>query len=105
MHPDDAADRGLADGDLVTVRSGVDAVVVPLRITDELARGVVSLPHGFSTTGTPEQRIAQQRAMANHSANANRLAAAGAVDLPSGTAALNGIPVICERAGGAHASG
>jgi anaerobic selenocysteine-containing dehydrogenase len=105
MHPDDAADRGLTDGDLVTVRSGVDAVVVPLCITDELARGVVSLPHGFSTAGTPEQRIAQQRAVVNHSANANRLAAARDVDLPSATAALNGIPVTCERAASVHASG
>jgi anaerobic selenocysteine-containing dehydrogenase len=98
MHPADAAARGLGEGELVAVRTRVDQVVVPLHITDELAPGVVCLPHGFSHAGTPEQRLAQQRGLGNHSANSNRLAAAGDVDRPSATAALNGIPVVCERA-------
>jgi len=97
MHPADAEARGLADGDLVAVTSKVDTVVVPVRITDELAPGVVCLPHGFSSAETPEQQIAQQRARTTGSTNANRLAAAADIDVPSATAALNGIPVLCER--------
>ncbi|MFM7120103.1 MAG: molybdopterin dinucleotide binding domain-containing protein, partial [Gammaproteobacteria bacterium] len=111
MHPQDAARRGLVDGERVTVSTAVDAVTVPLCITDDLRPGVVCLPHGFSAgdwqhlagvAAAPHhpdgQRHASARARQAGSANANALAAAGDVDLPSATAALNGIPVHCTRA-------
>ncbi|MFM8356785.1 MAG: molybdopterin dinucleotide binding domain-containing protein, partial [Gammaproteobacteria bacterium] len=111
MHPQDAARRGLVDGERVTVSTAVDAVTVPLCITDDLRPGVVCLPHGFSSgdwqhlagvAAAPHhpdgQRHASARARQAGSANANALAAAGDVDLPSATAALNGIPVHCTRA-------
>jgi anaerobic selenocysteine-containing dehydrogenase len=97
MHPVDATTRGLADGDLVSVQSRVDAIVVPLRVTDTIAPGVVCLPHGFSAGGTPEQRVATARAAATTSASSNRLAPADEFDVPSVTTALNGIPVVCAR--------
>ncbi|VCU71127.1 Nitrate reductase [Pigmentiphaga humi] len=39
MHPDDAARRGLAEGDLVRVASRDGQLVLPLRLTDELPSG------------------------------------------------------------------
>jgi len=41
MHPADAARRGLSDGDLVQVESRDGALVLPLRLTEDLASGTV----------------------------------------------------------------
>ncbi len=41
MHPDDAAQRGLTDGQQVRVYNDLGEVFLPLRITDSLARGVL----------------------------------------------------------------
>jgi anaerobic selenocysteine-containing dehydrogenase len=46
LHPDDAAERGLADGDTVRVESATGAVEVPLRITG-IRPGVVFLPFHY----------------------------------------------------------
>jgi biotin/methionine sulfoxide reductase len=46
MHPEDAASRGLADGDLVRVFNDRGAVCAGLRVTDELRRGVVAMATG-----------------------------------------------------------
>ncbi len=47
VHPDDAARFGLVDGTRGRLRSRVGEVVVPVRVSDEIMPGVVSLPHGF----------------------------------------------------------
>lgn len=59
MHPDDAAARGLGEGDLVRVYNELGEVHTVLTVTPALRRGVVSLPKGLwrrsmrnSTTGT-----------------------------------------------------
>src|SRR5262249_3791080 len=43
IHPDDAARLGLADGATARVRSRVGEVRVPVEVSDEVMRGVVSL--------------------------------------------------------------
>lgn len=98
MHPADAAARGFAEGDRVQVRSAVASLEVAVHITTDVAPGVVVLPHGFSAGEAPLQAVAHARAVATGSVNANRLAAAGYVDVASGTVALNGFPVWCEPA-------
>ena len=87
MHPQDAAERGLEHGDVVCVRSATGEVQAPVEITDTMMPGVVSLPHGFSEA----QNLRQRRTRPG--ANYNALAAAGEVDVPSGTSALNGVRV------------
>src|SRR4029077_3364166 len=47
MHPADARERDLRDGDRVRVRSRAGEVEAALRVTDEMRPGVVSLPHGW----------------------------------------------------------
>ncbi|HKJ23493.1 MAG TPA: molybdopterin-dependent oxidoreductase, partial [Myxococcota bacterium] len=47
VHPDDAAGAGLADGDTAILESRVHRGPVPVRISDEMRPGVVSLPHGW----------------------------------------------------------
>jgi biotin/methionine sulfoxide reductase len=46
MHPDDAAARGLADGQVVRVFNDRGAIAAGLRVTDELRRGVVAMATG-----------------------------------------------------------
>lgn len=50
MHPDDAAGLGLHDGREVTVESRAGSVTLPLQVTGQMMRGVVSMPHGFGHT-------------------------------------------------------
>ena len=49
VHPTDAADAGLADGQRVRVRSAAGAVEGTITVDHELARGAVSIPHGFGS--------------------------------------------------------
>jgi anaerobic selenocysteine-containing dehydrogenase len=47
MHPDDAAEAGLHDGDLARVETDHGSVELPVQITDDVMRHVVALPHGW----------------------------------------------------------
>jgi anaerobic dimethyl sulfoxide reductase subunit A len=46
LHPDDAAVRGIADGDPVRVFNARGATILPARVTDRIAPGVVSIKEG-----------------------------------------------------------
>lgn len=90
IHPDDAAGLGLRDGEPAKVCSRTGEVVVPVEITDAIRRGVVSLPHGWGhDLDGVELGVARRHA----GVNSNLLADETLLDAPSGTAALNGIPV------------
>lgn len=47
MHPDDAGDRGLADGDLVRIFNELGEVHCTLSVAPSIRRGTVSLPKGM----------------------------------------------------------
>lgn len=90
VHPDDAARLGLVDGGSARVRSRAGEVVVPVEVTDRIRPGVVSIPHGWGH-GVPGTRgsVAAEHA----GVNSNVLADDLLIDVPSGNAVLNGIPV------------
>jgi biotin/methionine sulfoxide reductase len=46
MHPDDAAARGIADGDIARLWNERGACLAAVRITDGIRRGVIQLPTG-----------------------------------------------------------
>jgi anaerobic dimethyl sulfoxide reductase subunit A len=46
IHPNDAAPRGIEDGDRVRVFSAHGATLLPARVTDDIAPGVVSMKDG-----------------------------------------------------------
>ena len=46
MHPADAAARGIADGQRVRVFNGRGRTLIPARVTDRVAPGVVSIKEG-----------------------------------------------------------
>ncbi len=94
IHPDDAAELGVTDTAVVKGPGG--EVVVPVEVTDGIRRGVLSLPHGWGhdRSGT------RQRLAADHpGVNANQLNDGSTLDPLSGTAVLNGIPVLVSAAG------
>jgi anaerobic selenocysteine-containing dehydrogenase len=95
LHPQDAAARGLAAGELARVSSRVGSVSAPVEITDGIAPGVVSLPHGW---GHDEPGTRLGVAARRPGTNSNVLTDELALDPLSGTAVLNGIPVEVCRA-------
>jgi anaerobic selenocysteine-containing dehydrogenase len=90
IHPRDAADAGLADGKPARITSAAGSLVAPTEISDEMMPGVVSLPHGWGHD-KPGARLS---VASRHAGVCNNVLAPGElVDVPSGNAALNGIPV------------
>jgi anaerobic selenocysteine-containing dehydrogenase len=90
VHPTDAARLGLRPGARARVTSRVGQIEAPVEITDDIMSGVVSLPHGF---GHDRPGTRWTVAQAHPGANVNLLSDAATRDLPSGNAALNGVPV------------
>jgi anaerobic selenocysteine-containing dehydrogenase len=89
VHPADAERLGLSEGAGARVSSGVGELVAPVEITDEIMPGVISIPHGW---GHDVQGVRLGVAAAHPGVNSNLLAPVE-VDVPSGNAVLNGIPV------------
>ena len=87
MHPVDAANRDLLEGQKVSVRSRVGSIDVPLEISEEMMPGVVSIPHGWGHARDGVQMdVAQQHA----GESINDITDDLAVDALCGTAAFNG---------------
>ena len=90
MHPTDAANRDLLNGQKVVVRSNVGSIVLPVEISEEIMRGVVSIPHGWGhDRDGNQQAVAQQHA----GVSINDLTDQNAIDALCGTAAFNGTAV------------
>ena len=98
MHPDDAAELGVSDTAVVKGPGG--ELVVPVEVTEDIRRGVLSLPHGW---GHDRAGTGQRLAAGHPGVNANQLNDGSVLDPLSGTAVLNGIPVVvgpaAERSG------
>jgi anaerobic selenocysteine-containing dehydrogenase len=97
MNPADAAARGLQSGGRVQVRSRVGAIEAPLALTEDLARGVVCLPHGF---GHAREGVELGIARAHAGASVNDLTDEARVDALSGNARLNGVEVTVQAVSG-----
>jgi anaerobic selenocysteine-containing dehydrogenase len=96
VHPADAERLGLASGAKARVRSRSGEIVTDVEVSDEMMKGVVSLPHGFGHT-RPGSRT-QVATRLQPGANANQLTDELPLDVPSGTHIANGIPVEVARA-------
>lgn len=92
VHPEDAAALGVADGAMMRIVSKDGAVEVAVKVTDEVAPGVVAVPHGWGHHG------GWQVANAAGGVNINVLAGSAPEDLEplAGMAFLNGIRVRLE---------
>lgn len=90
LHPDDAAERGVLDGDSVELSSDTGSVRATVEVTEDIAVGTVSLPHGWGhgVEGTRGAVAARTQGV-----NSNELTGDAAIDPLSGNARLNAIPV------------
>lgn len=91
INPKDASVRGLNTGDPALVTSRAGEVLAIVDVTDRIAAGVVSLPHGWLHSGG--QGVMLRTASQRPGVNSNRLSDEYLVDEPSWTSVLNGIPV------------
>lgn len=92
VHPDDAAGAGISDGDLIRVTSKTNAIELPVKVTDEMIRGAIAVPHGWGHDG------GWRTANAKPGVNVNLLASSDPEDIEkvAGMALLDGIPVRIE---------
>ncbi|WP_340686190.1 molybdopterin-dependent oxidoreductase [Amycolatopsis coloradensis] len=90
VHPDDASRLGLTDGGLAAVTSRAGKLEAPVEVTADVRPGVVSMPHGW---GHDLDGTRTRVAAAHAGVNSNLVADETLLDVPSGNAVLNGIPV------------
>ncbi|MCP5044865.1 MAG: molybdopterin-dependent oxidoreductase, partial [bacterium] len=91
VNPRDAERFGVEDGASVKVSSRAGSVTVPMRVSDEMMPGVVSLPHGYGhREGDTRLRVANTK---QPGVNANQLLDEYSLDEPSSTSISNGIVV------------
>ncbi len=90
IHPEDAAALGLSEAAPAHLHSRVGEIEVSLQLTTEMMRGVVSLPHGW---GHAREGVNLRVARAHAGVSLNDLTDELLLDVPSGNAALSGLPV------------
>jgi anaerobic selenocysteine-containing dehydrogenase len=87
VHPQDADDLDIQDGDQLRLCRGAKAIVVQAEISDTVMPGVISVPHGWGHNKTGAKlRVAEQRP----GANLNELFDAHEIDPLSGNSVLSG---------------
>lgn len=91
LHPDDAAARGLADGDPALASNRHGEVEVTVRFDPALRPGVVAMSHGWGN----DQTSGMTRAQARPGVNCNVLlpSGAGSFEPLSSQAHMTGVPV------------
>jgi len=90
---------GLAEGEIACVTSNAGSVEVPVEVTDAIMPGVVSLPHGWGHDQPGTQLATAAR---TPGVSSNILTDEHALDVLSGNAVLNGIPVMVRALTAAH---
>jgi anaerobic selenocysteine-containing dehydrogenase len=100
MHPKDAENAGLSEGEYADVSSSTGTVRIPVKYLPELMPGTVSLPHGWGHQPAHGLSVARK----TKGVNVNLLAADGPQNLDrlSGMSHLTGIPVTVKPAEGPH---
>jgi anaerobic selenocysteine-containing dehydrogenase len=95
VHPEDAHERKLDEGDTVRLFNDWGAVVLELRLDPDLGRGVVAMTHGWGNAQTPGMRVAHKTPGANQ--NALLPSGPGSFDPLSNQAFMTGVPVELAR--------
>ena len=90
LHPNDAAQLEIGNGQLVKVQSRVGYIHIPVEVSDEIMEGVVSIPHGFghSYTGIQLKVAAEHPGVSINDLTDERL-----IDHLTGNIAFSGVPV------------
>jgi anaerobic selenocysteine-containing dehydrogenase len=90
VNPEDAARAGIGDSQPAVLENHLHSAAVPVRVTDEVMPGVVSLPHGWGhAASAPWQRVAGAHA----GVSANDWTDDQRVESVVGQSIMNGVPV------------
>ncbi|EIF42714.1 formate dehydrogenase [gamma proteobacterium BDW918] len=91
INPEDAAARGLQQGQRVKVYNEHGSIETEIQLSDELLKGVVAMSHGYGHRHAPSMKIAHELS----GANPNRLlpVGAGSFEALSNMSWMNGVPV------------
>ncbi|MEE9606129.1 MAG: molybdopterin-dependent oxidoreductase, partial [Myxococcota bacterium] len=95
VNPSDAARAGLHDGEFALMESRVHAGEVPVRVSEDVMPGVVSLPHGWGHRASADW---QSVAGAHAGVSVNDWTDDQRVEAIVGQSVLNGVPVRLRRA-------
>ena len=95
LHPEDAEQLKIENGQTVTVKSSTGSVQMPAEVSDEMRPGVVSIPQGW---GHNHSDTAMSIAAKQPGISINSLTDANRIDELTGNAAFNGTPVAIEVA-------
>lgn len=100
MRPDDAKPLGLGEGSFADVSTAVATVRLPVKLTNDLAPGVVAMPHGWGHQHADGLSVAKK----TRGVNVNLLANDGPdrIERVAGMAHLTGIAVDVKPAEGPH---
>lgn len=90
INPEDAAELDISTGDMASVASKVGQIQIVAEVTEDISRGVVSIPHGW---GHDMEGTQLQVAAKTPGVNSNILTDGSIRDPLSGNARLNGIEV------------
>jgi formate dehydrogenase len=100
LHPADARARGIADGDLVEVASSAGRLRLPARLSEDVRRGVVAVPHGW---GHGDAALAQAATLGGGNVNGVIPGGAAHMDPVSGQAVMMAHAVEVRRVAAATA--
>ena len=95
MHPDDAARLSLEDGQTVSVISDTCQISLPLKVSEDIMPGVISVPHGW---GHGREGVQLRVATRHAGASVNDVIGSATVETLTGMAVLNAVPVQVEAA-------
>jgi anaerobic selenocysteine-containing dehydrogenase len=91
IHPDDAASRGLSEGDIARVSANGRHVDVPVRCDGDMTPGSVAIPHGWGHQGATGLKVARK----TRGVNVNIIMPDGpdSIEPASGMSHMNGVIV------------
>lgn len=89
-HPRDLASRGIEAGERVQISSRVGMIELVVEVSEDIMPGVISIPHGW---GHNRNGLRMAIASAHGGESCNDLTDDQEVDVLSGNAVLNGVPV------------
>ncbi|MEE9374378.1 MAG: molybdopterin dinucleotide binding domain-containing protein, partial [Saprospiraceae bacterium] len=90
IHPYDAKIRGISTGDMIIVTSRVGEVKLPVEVTKSIAKGVISIPHGW---GHDRNGVSLSIAKQHAGVSLNDLTDELLVEELTGVTILSGVPV------------
>ena len=91
IHPNDAASAKIEDGQLVKVSSKTGSIEITAEVSEEMAQGVVCIPHGW---GHDREGVQMNTAQAHTGASVNDLTSERFVDEVTGNIGFSGIEAV-----------